>query len=233
MPAAERRHGDGNLADRVFEAVKRDIVENRLHADEILAEGALAERFEVSRAPAREALQRLAAVGFVRAVPRVGYIVTSVRVRDFDEIFQMRIALEPLATELATERLSDQTATHLDELAAQVADVVDAPPPERATLLVQVNATFHRAVASASGNARLAHAISALIDELERVMHMLADDPSLRAVRDQHPALVRTMKAGDPAAAGALMREHLLHDYELMRDLAIRGEAGVLRQVAR
>jgi DNA-binding GntR family transcriptional regulator len=230
VPAAERSRGEGNLAARVFETVKRDIVENRLQADEILAEGTLAERFEVSRAPAREALQRLAQLGFVRAVPRVGYIVTSVRVRDFDEIFQMRFALEPLATELATERLDDAACARLERLAAEVADVLDAPPAERASLLVQVNSAFHRAVAAASGNARLEQTISSLIDDLERVMHMLAGDPSLHTVSDEHPELVRTMKAGDPAAAGALMREQLRNDYEVMRDLAVRGEAGVLRR---
>lgn len=218
----------GNLADRVFHAVKREIVDTRLRPDTIIAEASLAARFHVSRAPAREALKRLAEIGFVRAVPRVGYIVTSVSVRDFDEIFQLRLTLEPLACELATKRLTEPDAEHLVELAAQVQEIVARPVAQRATALAQHNSEFHRSVARISGNRRLERTIAGLLDELERVMHMLAYDASVVTVVDEHPLLVRTMRSGDATRAAAVMREQLVHDYEVMRELAIRGQAGVI-----
>jgi DNA-binding GntR family transcriptional regulator len=223
-----KRELEAKLADRVFEAVKREIVENRLRPEQILAEAALAERFEVSRAPAREALQRLARAGFVRTIPRVGYIVTTVSVRDFDEVFQMRFALEPLAAELATSRITEADAQRLDELARRGTAIIDSKSPARPTELAHTNAAFHREVARLAGSRRLEHTVGGLLDELERVMHMLADDPSLATARDQHPTLVRTMREGDAVAARRLMGEQLHHDYEIMRPLAIRGEAGVL-----
>lgn len=233
MPGTDRggRVARENLADRVFEAVKRDIVENRLRPDEILVEGALADRFAVSRAPAREALQRLRRTGLVRAVPRLGYIVTSVSLRDYDEVFQMRLVLEPLATELATSRLAGGQADiqQLQRLADEVADVVDDESEARGGRLAQVNAAFHREIARMSGNHRLERTIGGLIDELERVMHVLAyDSGSIAEVRDEHPALVRVMKVGDPAPARELMHDQLMHAYTLMRAFAVSGHVPVL-----
>jgi DNA-binding GntR family transcriptional regulator len=59
-------------------------------------------------------------------------------------------------------------------------------------------------------------------------MHMLAYDPSLVTVVDEHARLVRTMRSGDIAGAAQVMRDQLTHDYEVMRELAIRGQAGVI-----
>jgi len=94
------RDGTTSLAQQLYDSVKREIVEHRLRPETILAETTLAEQYGVSRAPAREALKRLATFGFVRVVPRVGYIVSNVSVRDFDEIFALRLVLEPLAFDL-------------------------------------------------------------------------------------------------------------------------------------
>jgi DNA-binding GntR family transcriptional regulator len=227
-PARRDDAGGGNLADQLFQAVKREIVETRLQPDTILAEASLAARFDVSRAPAREALKRLAEIGFVRAVPRVGYIVTSVSVRDFDEIFQLRLTLEPLAAELATARLTEAEGERLAAHAAEAATVVERPDGERAVALAEHNSEFHRDVARISGNRRLERTIGGLLDELERVMHMLAYDASLGTVLDEHARLVRTMRSGDAAGAAQVMRDQLAHDYEVMRELAIRGQAGVI-----
>jgi DNA-binding GntR family transcriptional regulator len=226
MGTSELDGADCSLSERVFRAVKREIVENRLEPDAIVAEVALASRFDVSRAPAREALQRLAEIGLVRAVPRVGYIVTSVSVSDFDEIFQLRLTLEPLAVELATARMSPAEALRLEAHAAEVARLVDRPLGERAAALAEHNAEFHRELARISGNRRLERSIGSLLDELERVMHMLAYDPSLPTVVDEHALLVRTMRGGDAGAARELMRVQLLHDYDVMREVAIRGQSG-------
>jgi DNA-binding GntR family transcriptional regulator len=229
MSAPSPNEADGgNLADRVFRAVKREIVETSLRPETILGEATLATRFSVSRAPAREALKRLAEIGFVRAVPRVGYIVTSVSVRDFDEIFQLRLRLEPLAAELATANLTEAAGERLAAQAAEVGVLAQRPAAERAMAVAEHNGAFHREIARLSGNRRLERTIGGLLDELERVLHMLAYDINLLKVLDEHPELVRIMRSGDAPGAALTMHEQLMHDYEVMRELAIRGPAGVI-----
>ncbi len=215
------RDGATSLAEQVYESVKRDIVEHRLPPDTILAETTLAEQYGVSRAPAREALKRLATFGFVRVVRRVGYIVTGVSVRDFDDIFALRLALEPLAVELAVPRLVAADADRLELLARAVFDIPAQPLGERGALLSQANADFHREIARIAGNGRLQRAIAGLIDELERFMHMLAYSDSVSSLLSEHLALLKTMRRGDARAAAALMREQLENDYRTMRELIL------------
>jgi DNA-binding GntR family transcriptional regulator len=215
------RNGKTSLAEQVFRSIKRDIVEHRLPPETILAEATIAERYGVSRAPAREALKRLATFGFVRVVHRVGYIVTGVRVRDFDEIFALRLALEPLAVELAVPRMTDRQAAQLDRLARQVLEIPASPPDERGALTAQLNADFHREISRIADNSRLQRTIRGLIDELERFMHTLAYSDAVSSLLNQHLTLVETMRTGDPRAAAQLMRDQLANDYVVMRELIL------------
>lgn len=210
-----------SLAEQVFEGVKRDIVEFRLPPETILGEANLAAQYSVSRAPAREALKRLSTLGFVRAVPRVGYIVTGVSVHDFDEIFGLRLVLEPLGVRLAVPRLTTDDLERLHGLAEGVNTLGDLPTEERGPRLSQLNSAFHREIARISGHGRLSRTVAGLLDELERLMHMLAHSPAVESLLDQHPLLLEQMKSGDAAAAADLMREQLEHDYEVMRALAV------------
>jgi DNA-binding GntR family transcriptional regulator len=210
-----------SLADRLFDAVKRDIVEFRLPPDTILGEANLAAQHSVSRAPAREALKRLSTLGFVRGVPRVGYIVTGISVRDFDEIFGLRLAVEPLAVRLAVPRMTAADVDRLQAHADGVHELADVPEVERGAALARVNAAFHREIAHIAGNARLERVIAGLLDELERLVHMLAYSPAKELVIHQHPLLLETMKSGDPNASAELMQEQLARDYEVMRALAV------------
>jgi DNA-binding GntR family transcriptional regulator len=220
------RDGRRSLAEQLYDSVKRDIVEHRLPPDTILVEGALAERYGVSRAPAREALKHLATVGFVRVVPRVGYIVTSVSVRDFDEIFALRLVLEPLAVELAVPHLDAAADERLERLAGHVVALAAAGDGEL-HLLAEVNTDFHCEIAAVAGNSHLERTITGLHDELERFMHMLALSDAVSTLLDEHMSLLEAMRRGDPVPAAALMREQLVNDYTTMRRVILRDAAAV------
>lgn len=225
---ASRRRGAASstsLKDWIFETVKREIVETRLRPETILVEAGLAARFEVSRPPVREALQRLAALGFVRTVPRVGYIVTNVSLRDLDEIFAMRLVLEPLAVELAIVRVTTTELDHLEGLARQSFEILDERAvADRGVLLARSNSEFHQAVARSSGNGRLENTIGTLVDELERVMYLVAysPEPVLDSVMGEHLALIEAMRSGDAVVAAQVMRDQLTNDRDVMRELAMR-----------
>ncbi len=207
------------LADGLYESLKRQIVENKIEPGTILTEHGIAALHSVSRAPAREALKRLVASGFATARHRVGYIVPHVSVADLDEVYTVRLLLEPAATELAVPRLTAADVAALDDLAAGILRVARAPIEEHGTLYSRLNAEFHREIARVSGNGRLERAITGLIDELERVMHTLAYSATMASVLEEHTALMRVMRSGNAARAAALMREQLEHDYGVMRDL--------------
>lgn len=223
--AGARLSGDGAgaklLSEQVYEALKQEIIECRHEPGAVIAEAGLARRYGVSKGPVREALKRLAHMGLVRALPRVGYIVTSVNLADIDEIYFMRIALEPLATELATPRLTTEHLDELDRLAQVVPTSAHETPDERGKICARANDDFHRTIAQAAGNRRLEHTIGGLLEELERVLYLLAHDPALERVLDQHAELVQVLRTSDARTAGALMRSQLETDYDVVRGVAL------------
>ncbi len=164
--ALPKSNGTQLLADLVYEQLKREIVECKLLPDDIVAENALAERFGVSKGPVREALKRLAQTGFVRAMPRVGYAITPVHVGDIDEIFGLRLAIEPMGVRLAMAHASPADLDRLEQLAAGEPAARSQPPAERGSRLAQANSEFHREIARLSGNGRLERIVSGLVDEL-------------------------------------------------------------------
>ena len=207
------------LGDSVFEQLKREIVECRLAPSDLIVESALAAQYGVSKGPVREALKRLSERGWVRALPRVGYVITPVRVADVDEIFAMRLLLEPVSTMLATQRSGPAEFDELECLGGAEARAHSEPDEVRGALVARANSEFHRAIARLSGNGRLERMVGGLVDELERVIHLLAAD-SAKLV-DEHPILVRVMREQDPDAAATCMYQQLEAAHEAMRDAAI------------
>lgn len=218
------RERDQSLSDWVHDVVRRDIIEGRIGPQQVLVEGTLADRFGVSRGPAREALQRLRRSELVRAVPRLGYIVTSMSVRDYDEIFQTRLALEPMAAELTTRRIArgqvdaDQL-TRLSEAhlpLMQDGRLVDGPA------LAKTNHDFHLEVARLSGNRRIERIVDGLLEDLQRILAVLPLTPEiLEQTWHKNPNLVKVMKSGDPESARDLMHAEVTKTYTLMRELAM------------
>jgi DNA-binding GntR family transcriptional regulator len=216
--------GQTLLSEQVYEGLKQEIIECRLEPGAVIAEASIARRYGVSKGPVREALKRLVHLGLVRSVPRVGHIVTSVNLADIDEIYLMRMALEPVATELATPRLTEDQLDELERIARILPETSDQSPETRGKTCARANDDFHRAIAHASGVRRLEATIGRLLEELERVLYLLAYDPALERVIDQHGLLVDTLRTRKKEKAGALMRSQLETDYEVVRGVALSSQ---------
>ena len=81
-------------ADRVHYTLREEIFDMHLRAGDRFTEGALAERFAVSRTPAREALQRLQSDGLMRGYVRGGWEVVPIDNERFDDLYEMREMIE-------------------------------------------------------------------------------------------------------------------------------------------
>lgn len=107
------------IADNLVSILEEAIVFLELAPNERLTEEEVAERYGVSRSPVRDALRSLERDGLVLREARRGIWVTPMSLRDFDEIYSCRVALEAIAAEQAAR--STNTA-----LKAQLAQVLDA-----------------------------------------------------------------------------------------------------------
>lgn len=151
---------------RVYAQLKREILTCELPPGSSLYEGQLAERLAVSKTPVRDALGMLAHEGFVTVQPRQGYRVADITLSDVQEVFQMRLLLEPAAAELAAERATAEQLKRLQNLAEESYVYGDVPTYEE---FVVKNREFHVLLAEASGNGRLAAALRNLLEEMQRL----------------------------------------------------------------
>ena len=91
------------LSQKVYRALKTEIIKGSLKPGTKLSEGKIAKQLGVSRTPIRETLKQLAAEGFVKMNPNQAVVVSNASLEDVQEVLQIRGVLEGLATRLATK----------------------------------------------------------------------------------------------------------------------------------
>ena len=161
--AASRRE---SASGRVYATLKREILTCEITPGTHLYEGQLAERLQVSKTPIRDALGMLVHEGFVEVRPRQGYRVTDITLADIQEVYQLRMLLEPAAAELAAERATADQLKRLKELAEESYVHGEVRTYEE---FVVKNREFHVLMAEASGNGRLSAMLRKLLEEMQRL----------------------------------------------------------------
>ena len=193
-----------SLKEKVYEALRREITDGSLLPGDLLKERELADLYGVSKTPVREALSLLEQENLVKAIPRAGYMVTQLTLRDVQEVHQLRITLESMAARLAAENITDE---ELEELEAMTA----TSDPQEALLF---NHRFHSVIARASGNARLAKMIEQLLDDTDRwaALDVARLTPTVLLIG--HQAELEALRTRDPDIAEKAMREHVQRVYQ-------------------
>jgi DNA-binding GntR family transcriptional regulator len=167
----------------------------------------LAKRFGVSTTPVREAFTALAREGLLRSDEQRGVVVFEPTVADVQENYEIRIALEPLAAELAARNITDEELDELDAIVDRMRKV------KRWTAYQPLNREFHALINGAARRERLLAIIESLRDTIEAYIHLDAtaqpDAAYKRAVQQQHEGIAEALRARAPKRARTLMREHL------------------------
>lgn len=205
---AEQRGGRAlSLARRAYEALKGDILTCELAPGAQIFEAELAARYGMSKTPVREALNLLGQEGLVQVLPRRGYLVAPVTLRDVQEVFQLRLLLETAAAELAAEHITEEGLRQLKALVAVRYTYRDRASYAR---FLRANRAFHVAVAEASGNRRLALFVGKLLEDMERILHLGLDlRDSADEMAAEHAELVDALLLGDAALAGRVVTAQL------------------------
>ena len=210
MPTLTLPRAAPSLTDAVVEAVRTGVQEQQLVPGEVYSVYQLAELLGVSRSPVREALLRLAEVGLVEIARNRGFRVVLPTAHDVEEIFEIRLALEPAAARRAAERGCPEAADLLARMARAAAD--DDEPGFWAA-----DRALHRAILVAAGNRRAAE----VVEQLRATTALLgppttATGRTLAEIHAEHRPLVEAVLGGDTAAAESAMRDHLEHTRALL-----------------
>lgn len=204
MSRLEVLDGAAPLTARAVAALRADILATRLAPGETLSEAATAARLGLGKAPVRAALARLAKEGLIVSVPRRGWVVSLVTIRDIHEVFDLRLLLEPEAARRAAGRADAAALARLDDVCAAGYAPGDAAS---ALAFLDANRAFHVAIAELAGNARLARSIARLLDESTRMLVMgLSRRNRTGEMRHEHAALIAALAEGRAEDAATLMQ---------------------------
>ncbi|MFC9439778.1 GntR family transcriptional regulator [Nocardia sp. NPDC057030] len=205
----------------VYENIRELIVLGVFPAGRALGEQELCDRLGVSRTPVREALRRLESDGLVAAARR-GVTVVELDAKALRDAYLMRASLEALTAELAArrQRAGELSPASLRRL-VEHADLADAAT-RRGDLAagVEHNRAFHRYIAELAD-------IPMALEVLERIWDriIVSTRTSLNApprparVDDQHRNLIAAISAGEPDAAAAQARAHVLATMSVVAEL--------------
>jgi DNA-binding GntR family transcriptional regulator len=194
------------LAEAVYETLRAAIREGALGEAEPLREGRLAARLAVSRTPVREALQRLAREGLIGQANGKGVAVVALDARDLEEVYEIRLALEPAAAALAARRASESELAALRTVLEQAESVAE----EDRGRLAALSARFGDLVGGASHNRRLATLIRQHRDGILRAEGSTLGQPGRagKALAELR-ALLAALEARDAGGAARAAREHV------------------------
>jgi DNA-binding GntR family transcriptional regulator len=189
------------LRDRIYRAIRSAILTCEFRPGQELREQALAERFRVSRSPIRDTLLRLEQEQLVTVLPRRGYRVNPISMSDVEDIFSLRLLIQP-----ACAGADDTALRTLDRFRVCAID------DQNETGFIDYNTAFHRAIEDLAGNARMAAIACDLDGQFARLVRI-----SLRAFRHQqvrvacseHEAIINSLQDHDADRASRLAYEHL------------------------
>ncbi|HWI83817.1 GntR family transcriptional regulator [Ramlibacter sp.] len=236
------------MTSSVARLLRQAILEGALPGGSVIRQEEVARKFGVSRVPIREALLKLEGEGLVETQPRKGVVVTVLSTDDFEEILEMRFALESLAIERAAQRFSAANTAAAMAVVEQARTILKSKrnldlAHEFESRWGELNWSFHRRLYEPAGRPRLLATIENLQQLFARHlrMHIAAPDPRLPAARslredtaanlqewaavlDEHEQMVRACAAHDGATAVAVLKHHISdHGRELVRRLREAG----------
>jgi len=211
-----RANRGGSPRYRTAQAAVVDILRERILSGELapgtrLLQTEIAEQFEMSTTPVREALRQLAAEGLLDGDPHRGVTVHRTSLKELEDVYELRLVLEPMAMGATARKITPEVLEVAEDLVEQMEAVRDP------AAWISLNAEFHRVLAEAADRPRLA----TIIDNLRAVsaVYIATSIRGLpkrrRAANAEHRELIDACRSGDIERAQEIERRHLQHTLEL------------------
>jgi len=203
-----------SLSMLVQRELERRILAGDLRAGAKLNEAAMAGMLGVSRGPVREAFRSLEESGLVRLEKNRGVFVRRVSLEEADEIYELRAALDEFAGRRVAEKAA---AADIRELRALVERMDRAAARNELDAYYRTNLEFHDRLVELAGNAKLLVTYRRLVNELHLYRRAtLAQEGALPISTREHHDIMEKISAGQAAAAGRALHDHVMGSRERM-----------------
>lgn len=204
-----------NLSDIIYENLKENILKGDISDSIKLQEDNLTQIYDTSRTPIRDALRRLEQENLIEKLNYGGYKVKELSLREIEEVFGIRCALESYAASLATQRISKKDIRKLEKIlelsrAAAAREDYDA--------FVELNTEFHQLLYFASNSELLIKILQNVWDYFYRYRKViLSEIKHLEESMNDHSDMLENMKSRDAKAVEKLVQDHVNNAFEVLK----------------
>jgi DNA-binding GntR family transcriptional regulator len=207
LPPANGRHPKRpQLPEEVATYVRGLIISGAVQPGEFLRMEPIAEAVGVSNTPVREGLLTLRSEGFLRLVPRRGFVVAPFSQQDVHDLFW---APAQLAGELAARAAEKITPEQMERLLDVHTRHEQAMADGDLELVSDLGHSFHREINRAADSYRLALLLNSIVKQLPSRFYVRIEG-HVATTGKHHRRLVTAMRKHDAEKARAIMEEHVL-----------------------
>lgn len=195
-----------SMAEAVFTQIEEAILNGNLAIGELLTENKLCELLSVSRTPVREALNRLRQEGLIEETGK-GAVVIGITEKDLDDIYEVRLRVEGLASAMCADSITDEQLEELEEIVALQEFYTSRG---QADSIKNLDSRFHERIYSYCGSKILSSLLSDLHRKVQRFRRASVEDPTrAHAAVAEHREILKALRAHDRALAERLAVEHI------------------------
>jgi DNA-binding GntR family transcriptional regulator len=210
------------MSAAVAEDLRRRILNGEFAAGFQLRQDALAEEFGVSRIPIREALMQIEAEGLVKIHPHRGAIVSELSIGEIEELFELRILLEPRLLKASASRLNQADYQSLNGILEEYSSELRAKHVGR---WGELNTEFHMLLYRHAEQPRSLAIVANLLQECDRHTRLqLSLTGGMERAEGEHLRLVRLCADGKVGEACALLEVHIDHVGKSLRQFLLNGQ---------
>ncbi|WP_058595448.1 GntR family transcriptional regulator [Microbacterium testaceum] len=189
------------IASRIALAIREKVIP----PGAALVQEDLARRFDVSRSPVREALRILATEGVIEMTPGGGASVRTLDRDELDELYELRLLLEPTIADDIVRRISRGEITALESRVAEMESATDVGRWMRS------NFEFHTRLYDAAGRPRTAEILRGLLAAVQPYSQENVDHLGGRGQADEeHREMLTAIRDGHAERLAELLRTHLV-----------------------
>lgn len=213
-PKKRRIAGNRSVSAQIFEFIRDAIVSMEFQPGQMIPETALAEQFGVSRTPVREALIKLANIGFVDVLPQRGTYVSKFSMEKILEARFIREALELAVVAHVAEHADDALVRECEAILEEQRMAAEG---DNALAFQKLDDKFHQALSGRTGYDRVTLLIESEKAHMDRVRNLsLHISGQYHRVLEQHYAILSAVKSRDPEAARRAMAVHMQDVYKVL-----------------
>lgn len=201
--------GKESLKEKVYQGIYDDVTNGVYMQNDILTEGMLIEKYNVSKSPVREALIELCKDGIIKSIPRMGYQVTPITLKEVLDILEFRVDIEVSGLRKIYNQIGMEDIRELERLASKhrnEADMVVSRNWSR-------NYEFHTFLYSLNGNACGSEILKQIIKRSSRYVSQYfrsAWQKESESRGKYHAAVIEQLRQGDWETACCMLEKDIL-----------------------